>query len=164
MFHVDRPNIPLNAVKWEMIEGEIVRTKCGKIFPLPEQDVIGEAACAQLNRSIPHTGSWRVVWCQPIETKYDRESHLYKRWVPTVLEFQWLDKDGDPIFKVDTEDEPSVILDIGLSHYLDQCEEAYQKVYEFRHKIVNIDPEQTFKQSQGQAPVSGRYEQPADIA
>lgn len=138
--------------------GELKESKVGTIHPLPEQKVIAEELCRLLNVHIGHDGYWRCVWVKPA-TQRDTFSGLYRNHVPTVMECQWCDADGDVQFVVEIEEKPWAMLDIGVSHWVENCEEAYSRWKSMIGGLeLNIET-QTHKAAQGEAPKSGKFEE-----
>lgn len=165
---IEKPEIPLDSVKFERSEGregELLQVKCGRITLLSDHVVIGEELLNLLNNSIHHDGSWRVVWCKPSQKPYRdpfaKKGINLRMFVATECEMHWLDRDGDPQLVVYSDDKPWVMIEKGLTYYRDVAEEAWARVYDMK-KSIDIKPEQTFKQAQGQTP-TGVYQDAPDV-
>lgn len=145
----------INAVKWEMKDGGIVRTASGKCFPIPEQEVYAEELVKFLNiqLKIDRGASWRVVWTQSRPKYYDRLSGLYRVAVPELIECQYLDKDGDVQFLVDMEEDVWTLLDnFSFTDVCNLCNNAYEQ---WRDLIDIVDPREPHMFS----PTHGEVEQ-----
>ncbi len=153
MIEIEKPQLPFNCVKFEREdgrEGEILQVKAGRIFLTSDQKLIGEEMLNLLNRSIHHDGSWRCVWCDPVEKFWNAPTSMFLTNIPDRFEMHYLDGDRDPIFKVDCTDKPWIMIDTGLTYYRDSCEEAYQTVKDFNENVLELSPNQTFKQAKGE--------------
>lgn len=141
----------LNACKFDWYEGKAVFFPCisGKCYPTEEQKHFSEFLCYELNEQIPHDGRWRVVMRSPVKHKWDDVSRAFRAYMPTVIEMQYLDADGDPQFVTSLEEKLSKILDWGFITLLELAEAGYTE-YKAMMQAMNISPEQTIKAAQGQ--------------
>lgn len=152
-FRVGVPADPLQAVKYEFIEGEVVKTKVGKCYPLVEQDMYADQLVRFLNKEIAFDkGRWRCVWTQPRRSYWNRISGLFHAWVPTLLECQYVDKDGDIPCLVDMEENIWDLLEhFSFTHIAELCNQAYE-TYRDVEKVVDV------KEAQKYSPVHGQLE------
>lgn len=142
----------LNAVKYEMVEGEIIKTKVGKCFPTDTQEVLAESLLQLLMAQIAHDGSWRMVWRDPVKTTWDKFTGLFRPWKPTVLQCQFLDEDGDIWFVVNIEENEVDAIEKGVSHWVAECEQAYQWTHNLLFGVMNLNKERDMKkQAKGEA-------------
>lgn len=149
MITVERPDIPFNSVKYELVDGDVVRFVAGKCVPWPIQELAAQRALEILNKDLSHGGRWRVVWCETVKSKYDKDVKLFFQFVPTIMEIHWLDKDGDPQFKVECEEDGAYIEQY-INDYIKVCEEAWQKWYDFIFKGVQVTADQMVKGALGE--------------
>jgi len=143
------------AIKFFLVEGALQYERKGKCNPLPEQQVLAEMflLCVERRRAWP--GSFRVVLHKVKEEFRDPISHLWKRYVPTLLEIQYLDQDGDVQFVTEYPDGIlTIIEEIGVSRMADEAEEAYDRWKKFIDPI-GIKPEQTYKRAAGEKSITG---------
>lgn len=143
------------ARKYEWKDGDIIHSQVGKVNPLPEQEVLAEEFCKLLNWKIAHDGSWRVIWESPDKEYRDPIAHVWKPYVPQILQAQWLDKDGDVHVVNEYDDNVFVLLECGVSWMVEGCEEAWHKAMAMIIKPLMIDEKQTFKKAMGEAPITG---------
>ena len=141
----------LNAVKYEFVGGEILPLTVGKCYPSPVQVMVAEELCRLLNAKIAHDGRWRTVWTEPTPTHWCKVERMFRPWHPTILECQYLDKDGDIWCVVTIDDDAFQVVEDGITNYVDKCEEAYQFVYKLLHKVVEVKHDQTRRVAQGEA-------------
>lgn len=141
----------VHAVKWEIKDGEPVKTKTGKCFPLPEQEIYAQNLVRFLNAEIAYNnGSWRVVWTQPRPKYYDRLSGLYRVAVPELLECHYLDRDGDTQVVMDIEEDVWTLLEnFSFTDMANLCDSAYEQAMEV-HKVVGAKPEQMYSPVHGE--------------
>mgnify|MGYP000996534875 CR=1 FL=1 len=137
----------INAKKYELLEGEVVSIALGKCYPTAVQDVCAESLCRILNAQIAHDGSWRVVWRDPVARRYDPSSMLFRTHLPTVLQCQYLDQDGDVWCCVNIDDDVADIIEAGVSTWVEKCEEAYQWVRHLRNDVVDLRAGKDTKQA-----------------
>lgn len=140
--------------------GDIKEEQVGICNPLPEQDSFAKDFCNMLNWQIAFDGVWRIVLCHTQKEFYDPLSKLFKRYVPQVIEAQWLDSDGDVHVVVEMDDDIWTVLNTGVTAWVSQCEQAYQQ-YKAFYKEIAIRPDQTFKKALGEKSVSGNPDAPS---
>lgn len=146
-------------VYYQMFDGDIRRWKVGKIFPMPEQDVLAEEFLRYLNAKVHMDGSWRLVWKEPKRSYYDKLAGMFRAHVPQTLEFEYLDADGDVLCTVFTDDPVWQILDHGITFYANQCYDAVMAGREFL-KMVEVGKNQTYKRALGELPTDPNAEVP----
>lgn len=146
-------------VYYEYKEGTFVRSKIGKIYPLPEQEVFAEELLRYLTAKISLDGGWRVVWKEPKKSYWDKMGGLFRAYVPTVVEMEFLDKDGDVVCSIFSEDKVWDMLELGMTNYANQAYNAVMAAREFL-KTADIRPEQTYKRALGEKPSDPNAEVP----
>jgi hypothetical protein len=141
----------IHAVKYDLIDGEVVETKAGRCYPLPEQKVYAESLVRFLNKEIAfNKGRWRCVWTQPAQEYYNRMTGLIQVGVPEILECQYLDKDGDVITLVEIEENAWDLLDnFAFSDVAGMCNAAYEQAMDIL-KIVDPKIDQMYSPAHGQ--------------
>lgn len=145
----------LHAVKYEFSDdGEIIETRVGRCYPTEVQKMVAESLLKLLMAQIAHDGSWRLVWTEPsIKPAWDASMGIFRPRLPTVLQCQYLDRDGDVWTVVNIEEETHNIIEAGLSCWVEKCEEAYQWVWNFRSKVMDIrQGKDTICRAKGEAP------------
>jgi hypothetical protein len=128
----------LNATKYELADGEIIKFTVGRCYPSPIQEMLAEELCRLLNAKIAHDGRWRTVWVDPQRSTWCKVDRIFRPWSPTVLQCQYLDKDGDIWCCVNVDEDAYEVIDTGVTHYVEKCEEAYQWVYNLIHNVVEV--------------------------
>lgn len=141
----------LNACKYEVIDGNPVFFPClsGKCFPLDQQKWYCEFLCMSLNEHLHFDGSWRVVLRDPVRQKYDPDAGLFRVYVPTKIECQFLDGDGDVQFVVAMEHRIESLIKWGLNHTIDMCAAAYKRWRDMM-SAVDVREDQMIKAAKGQ--------------
>lgn len=143
----------LNSVKWEWVDGKAIYFACtdGKCFPTDEQQNFGEMFCYDLNEQFHFDGRWRVVWRDPVKSMWDKIARRYVAYYPTLLEFQWLDADGDPIFVVESDKSFDKILDEYESgEMFHRAEVAHKTSMEMLHRHFQVDASMQYRPSKGE--------------
>lgn len=126
------------AVAYDLVEGEILSLPVGRCYPTPVQVVTAESLLRLLNAQIAHDGRWRVIWREPVKNKYDKSAGIFRPAYPTILQCQFLDKDGDVWCCVNIEEDVYEIIDAGISSYVEQCEEAYCFMHNMLFNVMDI--------------------------
>jgi hypothetical protein len=143
---------------FDQIEGEPVRFTTGKCFPGEDQVYFAEKFCELANLQYAHDGRWQIVWTRPkAGTTWDRDSGLFKPFVPQVLMSRWFNQAGQVVFEVVfdqmTFDE---ILDKGVTFCVKQSEVSWQSWNEHIWKdVVGGDGEHIADALENAAPLSG---------
>jgi hypothetical protein len=149
--------VSLYAKKFFMVDGDVKSEVIGICNPIPEQWVMAEEVLRLLHsrRKEWDGGTFRVVLHRVKPEVRDPVNGIWNRYVPTLMEVQFLDRDGDIQFLIEYPDDPVTIMDnIGCSRIGDEAEEAYNHWKKF-HGTVDIKPEQTYKAAQGEKPITG---------
>ena len=142
-----------HAVKYELHEGEVHQFTMGRCYPTEVQSMLAGSLVRLLNAQIAHDGSWRCVWCEPSKNStYDTSTGLFRNRMPTVLQCQYLDRDGDIWTAVNIEEAVHDIIDIGVHHWIQQCEEAYQFVRHLHKDVLDLREKDTYSPARGDAP------------
>lgn len=99
----------------------------------------GEIAVAKnliqvLNKEIAHNGAWVSQWCLG-------GRHL------NVL---WIDRDGDPQFTVEFEEDAYGMAFVELNHWTSQCEDAFLLWQKMMIHALAPSSDQLFKRAKGQ--------------
>lgn len=121
-----------------MAEGWGIERGAGDWCNLPDElrrDLMRRLAI-RLNHEMPNSGHWVVAW----NTGEDELVVLYR------------DADGDLQFTVDFQDRWSALREMPFEHVMQRCQEAFDHWFLIVFKGVEVKPEQTVKQAQGQAP------------
>lgn len=144
-----------NAVKYEFVDGVVHLFPClkGKCFPTEQQKIFAEFVCLELNQQLHHDGSWRVVLSEPVRSSYDHMTGLYRSYVPTKLECQFLDAEGDPQFVVGFEQNIKFLIEWGLHIVLQHCECGYNE-WESMMEAISINEAQKYRPHLGEKPTS----------
>lgn len=145
----------IDAVKFEYLDGDVIKTKVGRVFPMPEQEIFAKELCVFLNKEIAHGGRWRVVLTQPAKQYYDRLSGIFRVAVPQLYECQFLDKDGDAVLVVDLEEDVWDLLDnFSFTDIAQHCETTY-------HFWRNLEANVGIREDQKYSPAHGQVEKNA---
>ena len=140
-----------------LVDGELKAKTRGICNALPEQEVLAEELLKLLGRrrTVWEGGSFRVVLTKVKKEYRDKFDNVWKRYIPELFELQFLDRDGDIQFVIEYPDDAFTLIDHkGVSTMGDEAEEAFDRWKSFKG-IIDIRPEQTFKQAQGEAPITG---------
>lgn len=144
----------VNACKFEWINDAPMFFPCpqGKCFPLDQQKIYAEFLLTELMTHLHHDHKWRVVLADPVKQKYDRDSGLFRSYVPTKIECQFVDHDEDAQFVVTLEQSiDKIITEWGLNPVLDQCERAYE-MWADMMKVVDVREDQMYRAAKGETP------------
>lgn len=74
---------------WDFIEDDVVHFKTGKVFPQEDQRYLAEKLCQLLNWNYAHDGRWRVVWTEPVDSKWHPYRKMFVPACPQRMLFQW---------------------------------------------------------------------------
>jgi hypothetical protein len=146
----------INAVKYEWIEGEVRKTATGRCYPLVEQDIYANTLCKFINdeMKLVKGSSWRIVLTNPYKSFYNRMTGMYQAAVPSMLECQYVDKDGDVPFVVELEENVWDLLDnFSFTDVCALCEGAYKEWFDLM-KVVDVRESQTYSPSRGEQSVN----------
>ena len=149
------PNL-VNAVKYEWIEGEVRKNSAGRCYPLPEQEIYAQTLCKFINdeMKLVKGSSWRIVLTNPHKKFYNKMTGLYHPAVPSMLECQYLDKDGDVQFVVELEENIWDLLDnFSFTDICELCEGAYKEWYDLQ-KVLEVRPDQTYSPARGEQSIN----------
>lgn len=140
-----------HAVRYELVDGEVVAVATGRCFPTEVQKMLAESMVKLLNAQIAHDGRWVCVWCHPAkQATYDTSTGLFRNRMPTLLQCLFLDQDGDTWTAVSIEEGVHEILEIGIHHYIEQCEEAYLFVRHLHKDVLDLREKDTFSPAKGE--------------
>lgn len=145
------------AKKYFLVDGELKSQVKGICNHLPEQEVLAEELLKLLHRrrTTWQGGSFRVVLAKVEKDYRDKFDAVWKRYVPTCFELQFLDKDGDVQFVIEyPEDTFTIIEQIGVSRMGDEAEEAFDR-WKSIYGALEINPTQTYKAAMGEKPITG---------
>jgi len=144
----------LNSFKYEWIEGKAVEIpSVGACYPTSEQKIFAEMLSYDLNETFDHDGSWRIVWRDPVKSKWDPVSRMFRPYLPTVLEVQYLDADGDVKISMDADQKFEVLLRWGFDVIKENLMSAFRH-YQERNKALDVDNLPTYSPARGQKPTN----------
>lgn len=127
--------------------------------PHPAQQMWAMDMAKALNRHLHHDGFWVVGFTNPPPNAFmlggivlDDEP-IYERWF--IL---WVDKDGDPQFTIENDDDFNETLMVHPDSQIEQCETAWQKWKQHMRDTLGTSTVQgaTFAKAQGEAAPSTR--------
>lgn len=123
----------------------------------PAQLMFAADVLRLLNRELHHDGAWVICFTHPKPQALKSGIHLPStHWEFGRYALTWLDADGDPQFtqewmegsSSERRDFVSVLLQ-GIVPVAQMAEAAWQAAHEMTG-VLELKPEQTFKQAQGQ--------------
>lgn len=142
----------LNSVKWEFFEGKVVKLpSVGKCYPCEDQDIFAETLCWDLNEKMSFNGRWRVVWRNPVKSKWDKATRMFRAYYPTMLEIHWLDADGDIHINSKSEVSFDNMLAWGIEAIMQHAAKAHE-LWQERQKLLEVDGLPQFSWAKGQRP------------
>lgn len=118
----------------------------------PENMMFAVDIAVALNKHLHHDGFWFVGWTHPEQFVLLGKGRTYQRAI-----IIWFDKDGDPAFTVEITDPIWEILSAGPDHWIEQCEQAWQKRKVLMVDVLDPKEGQTFKRAQGEIAPSLRH-------
>lgn len=142
----------LNSVKYEWVEGRPITTpSTGKCFPTEEQHIFARMLLADLMEDFHHDGSWRIVWRDPVRSKWEAVSRMYRAYLPTTIEMQYLDKDGDVQFVVASDDSLDSLLNMGFYDIKENLMQAFAH-WQGMRKALDLANAPTISLAKGEKP------------
>lgn len=150
----DLPKDALNSVKWEFVDGRVIKIpSAGKCFPTEDQDIFAETLCWDLNEQVNFGGRWRVVWRNPTKSRWDSITRMFRAYYPTMLEIQWLDADGDIHICSKSEATLDNMLVWGIEAIVEHAAKAHE-LWEERNKLLEVSSLPQFSWAKGERPTS----------
>lgn len=123
--------------------------------PAPEQVMFATDMATALNKHLHHDGAWLVVFTHPPAVSVLDMFVTYGRFA-----LVWIDRDADPQFSIDCDDDFTEVLLSGLDHWMEECERGWSKWSHHMTKVFDkkLRERITYKRAQGeQAPSNVRH-------
>jgi len=114
--------------------------------PMPEQQMFAYDMLWELNEHLHHDGAWFVGFTHPLDPVIPLiASRHYSRFY-----FLWIDRDGDPQFTLENDENFSLVLEAGPDEWMEHAEDSWQQWHLLMRKVLAPSDHQTFKRALGE--------------